>query len=86
MQHTGPNVAGPLAGGIIAAMGLLWLLIIMVGVALTVFWVLAIIDCAQRQFQDPNEKIIWILVIVFTHWIGTLIYWFVGRPRGTRTA
>jgi len=86
MQQAAPNVSGPLAGGIMAAMGLVWLAIIVVGIALTVLWILAIIDCAQREFQDPNEKIVWILVIIFTHSIGTLIYWFVGRPRGWRSA
>ncbi len=47
------------------------------------FWIVALIDCVRREFADPNEKIVWVLVIALAHWIGALIYWFVGRPKGT---
>ena len=27
------------------------------------------------------EKLIWVIVILFTHFIGAVIYFFVGRPK-----
>ena len=39
-----------------------------------VFWIWLIIDCAKRKFKNELEKIIWILIIIFTNWIGALAY------------
>ena len=46
-----------------------------------IFWVWTLIDCATKEPSQGNDKIIWILVIVFTGWIGSLIYLFVRRPQ-----
>lgn len=47
----------------------------------TVFWVWMLIDCAVKEPSEGNDKIIWILIIIFTHWIGALIYLIVRRPK-----
>jgi len=47
----------------------------------SVFWVFMIIECATKEPAGGNEKLIWILIIIFTHWIGALIYYFVRRPQ-----
>jgi hypothetical protein len=52
--------------------------------ALTVFWIWMIVDCATKEPSAGNEKIVWILVIIFTHWIGALIYFLVRRPQRKR--
>jgi hypothetical protein len=56
-------------------------LFLLIGVAGTVFWIWMIVECATREPNQGNDKIIWILVIIFTHWIGALIYFFVRRPQ-----
>ncbi len=48
---------------------------------LFVFWLLMLIDCLKRPddrfaFGGNYAKIIWILVIIFTGFIGALIYYF----------
>ena len=50
--------------------------------AATVFWIVMLVDAIRRDFSDSTAKIIWVLVIVFTHLLGALIYYFVGRPSG----
>ena len=50
----------------------------MVGLA---FWIWSIIDCATKEPSDGNDKIVWLLVIILTDWIGALIYFFVRRPQ-----
>jgi len=42
------------------------------------------VDCATKEPSAGNDKVIWILVIIFTHWIGALIYYFVRRPERQR--
>lgn len=39
-----------------------------------VFWIWMLIDCIQRNFRNKGEKIIWVVVIIFTGWIGALVY------------
>lgn len=51
------------------------------GILGTVFWIWAIVDCASNEPSEGNDKIVWILVIVLTNWIGALIYYFVRRPQ-----
>ncbi len=50
----------------------------------TILWIWTIIDCATKEPSEGNDKVIWILVIIFTNWIGSLIYIFVRRPERIR--
>jgi magnesium-transporting ATPase (P-type) len=46
-----------------------------------VFWLIMLIDVAQRKFKDGFEKVVWVLIIVFTSLIGALIYYFAVQIR-----
>ncbi|MCP4711380.1 MAG: PLDc_N domain-containing protein [Planctomycetes bacterium] len=46
----------------------------------TILWIWMLVDCAKNESSEGNDKVVWILVIVFTHWIGALIYLIVRRP------
>jgi hypothetical protein len=59
---------------------LLMLVFLPVVALLVAFWIWMLVDCATKEPSAGNDKIIWILVIIFTHWIGALIYYFVRRP------
>lgn len=43
--------------------------------AAMVAMVLAIYDCARRDFPDPNTRALWCILIVMTRWMGALIYY-----------
>lgn len=58
---------------------ILVLLLIAIAIWAFVFWILMIIDCATRKFKDSIEKVVWIIVIVFLHILGALIYYFVVK-------
>ncbi len=55
------------------------LVVLFLGIVGTVFWIKMIIDCATRE-KDP-DRLIWLLIIIFTHFIGATIYYFVQRPK-----
>jgi hypothetical protein len=57
------------------------LLVAAFGLVASIFWVWMIIDCATKEPAEGNDKLVWILIIVFTHWIGAAIYYFVRRPQ-----
>ena len=56
----------------------------LIGLALMAVWIWMLVDCATKEASTGNDKIIWILVIIFTQWIGALIYYFVRRPERKR--
>jgi hypothetical protein len=41
-----------------------------------------LIHALTNKGLDSVEKLIWVLVIFFLHFLGALIYFFVGRPKG----
>jgi hypothetical protein len=47
---------------------------------LAIFWVWMLVDCLVNEPSEGNDKIVWVLVIVFTGWIGALIYLLARRP------
>jgi hypothetical protein len=49
-----------------------------------IIWIWMLVDCAKHESSTGNGKVVWILIIIFTHWIGALIY-YVAR-RGPRRA
>ena len=51
------------------------------GVLGTLFWIWMLVDCATKEPSQGNDKIVWILVIALTHWLGALIYFLIRRPQ-----
>jgi Phospholipase_D-nuclease N-terminal len=46
-----------------------------------IFWIFMLVDCLKNPQLKGNEKILWVLVIIFTYMIGALLYLFIGRAR-----
>ena len=70
---------GTAIGGLIFLFVFLWILIAGLAIFALVFWILMIVDVAQRKFKNKNDSIMWILIIIFTGIIGALIYYFVVK-------
>jgi hypothetical protein len=60
-------VAGPVGG----LLGLLYF----------VFWIWMLIDAIQNPRFVGNERIVWVLVIIFLPCIGSILYFFIGRGK-----
>jgi hypothetical protein len=80
-METATGLSALMAGGF----GCVWCVfvggIICVVVASTVLWIWALIDCLMKEGDEHNNRLIWTLVIVFTHAIGAIIYLLVRRPQ-----
>ncbi|MDP4643286.1 MAG: PLD nuclease N-terminal domain-containing protein [Opitutales bacterium] len=73
MESTAPNI-------VITLIPVLFLLIGgVISISFLAFWIWMLVDCLQYEKNEENQKLIWILVIVLTNWIGALIYFFVRR-------
>jgi len=58
---------------------------IILGLVILVFIILMIIDCVKRKFNNDGEKIVWIILIVLTTWVGAIAYYIAVRalnPKG----
>jgi len=61
----------------------LFILMFLAAVALLafVFWIWMIIDAIQNKGLTDGEKIAWVLVVIFLHCIGALLYFLIGHPK-----
>lgn len=50
----------------------------------TLFWLWMIVDCATHESSDSSNKIVWLLIIIFTHLLGAILYYFIRRPERIR--
>ena len=65
---------------------LLLVLAVFIVVLLTMaLWIWMLIDCITNEPSEGNDKITWLLVIIFTNWVGALIYYFIRRPKRIAT-
>lgn len=54
------------------------------GIIGVILQVVAIIDILKSNFRNDSDKIIWILVVVFLHLIGAILYFAVGNNQKIR--
>ena len=45
------------------------------------FWVWMLVDAITNKGLSDTEKILFVLLVFFLPFIGSLIYFFVGRPK-----
>jgi prolipoprotein diacylglyceryltransferase len=49
-----------------------------------IFWLWMLIDCATKESDQGNTKIVWIIIIVFTNFVGAMVYFLVRRSQRLR--
>ena len=52
----------------------------------TVFWVWALVDCLLNKTLGDTEKIVWVLVLLLSHIVGTVLYFLLARRGRTGPA
>jgi len=40
-----------------------------------------LIDISRSKFKDPNNKILWVVVILFAPLIGAILYLIIGKKQ-----
>ncbi len=51
----------------------------LVGIAGTVIWIWMLVEVLLKETDEGNNRLIWTLVILLTHWLGALIYLIARR-------
>ena len=52
----------------------------------TALWIWSLVDIARNEFRADTQKIFWVILVALTHFIGALIYPFVGRAQRVRVS
>ncbi len=66
-----------------AVLGLFGFLIFgLLALAWLIFFIWMLVHAITNKGLSGTDKIVWVLVIIFVHFIGAFIYFFVGRPKG----
>ena len=45
------------------------------------FWSWMLIDCALKELSTGNDKLVWVIIILFAQVFGAVLYLLVRRPR-----
>lgn len=61
---------------------LVLLFAIPIGLAMLAFWVWMLIHAIQNKGLNDGERIAWVLVIVLVHFLGAVLYFFIGKQKG----
>ena len=72
--------AGTAAAGLAIGMIIFWIIF---GIGGFILFLWALIDVIRRNFTNPNDKILWILLVILLGWIGPILYLIIGRKKGT---
>ena len=61
-----------------------WALVVLAGIG---FWAYALVDLTMTDELEVRlfSKPVWVLLLVFTSLLGSLMWFFAGRPQRTTT-
>ena len=68
-------------GPVLNTQAVLPLILLEIGLLGTFFWAAMLVDCATREPNQGNDKLVWVIIIVFTSLIGAALYFFIRRPQ-----
>lgn len=57
-------------------------LVYLIALIAQVFVLWMLVDCATNRSILGTDKIVWVLLIIFTNFLGAVLYRFLGRGRG----
>jgi hypothetical protein len=53
-----------------------------IGLLATIFWIWMLIHAITNKGLASGEKVVWVLVVIFLPLLGSIIYYFLGKPKG----
>jgi phospholipase D-like protein len=46
-----------------------------------ILWIWALLDIVNGRFRDDVTKIVWVLIVIFIPFLGTILYYLIGRDQ-----
>ena len=66
---------------VIAGFGLIGILLL---IAASLFWIWMLVDAIINPALKDTEKLIWVAVVLFTHFLGAILYFLLVRAQRNR--
>ncbi len=63
---------------------LLLLLLLPFLILIFVFWILTLIEVVTKEPSEGNDKLVWLILVLFFHFVGSILYWLIRRPERMR--
>ena len=55
---------------------LFWGLMFVVTIGGSILWLFMLVDLLKREFENKDDKLVWVLILALTGVVGGLIYYF----------
>lgn len=56
------------------------IIVLLFSLVLLILPILALIDIVRNEFEG-NNKIVWVLIVIFFNLIGSILYFLIGRKQ-----
>jgi len=63
---------------------ILLVVLLALGTLCLAFWIWMLVECVTKEPDTGNTKVAWLLIILFAHIVGALIYYLVRREQRWR--
>lgn len=60
-------------------LGLFFLTVLFVAIAAIAVYIKALVEVISSDFRGENDKLLWILIILFAGFPGAIVYFVIGR-------
>jgi hypothetical protein len=58
-----------------------FIIVLVICVPILLFWLWMLIECVTKESNEGNTKVVWLAIIMFTQFVGALLYFFIRRPQ-----
>lgn len=80
----GEAAAAAAAGtGFLAVAGIMTIFWLIFGLGGLILFIVALIDVIRRQFANPSDKTLWLILVILLWVVGPILYLIIGRKKGT---
>jgi|GEM_PF-6362403 len=59
--------------------GIFYFALIAIGIGVSILWIIMLIDLIKRdedKYESPNERMLWLIVLLLAGWLGIVLYYF----------
>lgn len=61
------------------------LLVFAFGIGMFALWIWSIVDIIRSDFRKESDKIVWLVLVVGLHLLGSLLYLLIGTKQKARS-
>jgi hypothetical protein len=60
-----------------------WIVVLVALSFIVLFPLIALIDIIRNEFRGSNDKVIWVIIVLFIPFLGSVLYYWIGTEQKT---